>query len=785
MKQNVLEKQKAQKPKSELEKTDAYWRAANYLSVAQRYLWDNVLLKEKLERKHIKNRIITHWGTVPGQNFIYTHLNRVIKKYDLDLVLLSGPGHGGLAWSANAYLEGSMSEHYPEFSQDEAGFKNLCRMHSFPGGLQSHVAADMPGSIHEGGELGYCLTHGAGAVFDNPGLIAAVIVGDGEAETGPMATSWHTNKFINPITDGAVLPILHLNGYKVANPTVLARIPKKELEAYLVGCGWKPYFAEGSDPKKMHALMSKTLDTVIEEIRALQQKARTSGDGTRPAWPMIVLRSPNGWTSPKEVDGMKMEDSHNIYRVPIKMTKPHHVELLEEWLKSYRPHELFGTDYKLLPELRELAPVGNARIGSNPHTNCGVSALALPDLESYAVDVSAGRGKAAAQDNQVLSYYLRDIIKNNPANFRLFGPDETESNGLPGVYEATKHMFNAELYEDDKTGFVAREGRILDAYLSEHCCEGWLEGYVLTGRHGMFITYESFGLIASTMLTQHSKWLKLCRNIPWRKDVPALNLLLTTHVWQQEHNGCSHQEPAILNHLATKGDLADIYLAPDANCLLYIYNRCARDTNKINAIVSSKHRPDAPQWLSLEEAAQHCAQGLGVWEWASNGANKPDTVLACAGDVITRETLAAAKILKENLPELKFRFINTVDLMKLSQMPDNEYDELFTKDKPIIFNFHGLSDLVRGLTAARTNRNLSVHGYIGEGNVSTPFDIRVQNKADRFNVVLEVLNQLPPKLRKSKNAAALEKLMKDTLNKHHAYIREFGVDMPEVTDWEW
>jgi len=773
------------KEKTELENMDAYWRASNYLSVAQRYLWDNVILKEKLDRRHIKGRIITHWGTVPGQNFIYTHLNRVIKKYDLNLLLLSGPGHGGLAWSANAYLEGSMSEHYQEFTLDEQGMKNLCRVHSFPGGLQSHVAADMPGSLHEGGELGYCLTHAAGAVFDNPGLIAAVIVGDGEAETGPLATSWHQNKFISPITDGAVLPILHLNGYKVANPTVLARIPKKELEAYFVGCGWKPYFVEGSNPKKMHALMSKTLDTVIEEIRELQKKARETGDATRPAWPMIVFRSPNGWTSPQEIDGVKMEDSHNIYRVPIKMTKPHHIELLEEWLKSFKPHELFDENCKLIPLLQELTPKGNARIGSNPHSNYGVSELRLPNIRDYAVDVSAGRGKASAQDNLVLSYYLRDIIRNNPTNFRLFGPDETESNGLPGVYEASKHVFNAELYEDDKTGLVAREGRILDAYLSEHCCEGWLEGYILTGRHGMFITYESFALIVCSMITQHIKWLKLCKEIPWRKDIPALNLLLTTHTWQQEHNGLSHQEPAMLNYLATKGDFADVYLAPDANCLLCIYSRCAKDVNKVNAIVSSKHRPDAPQWLSIDEAEEHCRLGLGVWDWASNDANKPDIVLACAGDVITRETLAAAKILNQKLPELKVRFVNVVDLMKLSKISDDEYNGLFTKDKPIVFNFHGNTSLIRQLTASRLNRNLSVHGYTGEGKVSTPFDIRVQNKADRFNVVLGVLNQLPSGWRKNKNVAALHQLANETLARHHAYIREYGVDMPEVTDWEW
>lgn len=769
-----------------IEKMNKYWQASNYLAIAQQYLLDNPLLKKPLERSHIKNRIVAPWGTVPGQNFVYTHLNRVIKKFDLNMILLSGPGHGGHFWTAHTYLDGSLSEIYPQYSQDEKGLKNFCKDFCFPGGMPSHVAADMPGSIHEGGELGYSLSHACGAVFDNPDLIASVIIGDGEAETGPLATSWHINKFLSPLTDGAVLPILHLNGFKVANPTVLARISKTELTQFFKGCGWEPYFVEGADPIRMHKLMRKTLDNVICEITQLQENARKNKDDTRPLWPMIVLRTPKGWTCPQEIDGVKIEGTHNAYHVPIPMTKPNHINLLEKWLRSYKPDELFDDNYKLKPELKALAPKGKKRLGLNPHSNGGLllKELKLPNFEKYAVSLS-GRGTNNAQDTLVLSGFMKDIIKQNPKNYRIFSPDELSSNRIKAVFDISKSVFNAEIVNEDDS--IARSGQILDSYLSEHMCEGWLEGYILSGRHGTFVTYEAFATIVNSMISQHIKWLKACRKLSWRKDISSLNLILTSHTWQQEHNGYSHQDPSFIGHLASKkADISNIYFPPDANCLLAVYDKCLKSKNKVNAIITQKH--PAPQWLTIDEAISHCEKGLGVWEWAGNCGNKPDVIIACAGDVITFETLAAVLILKQNLPKLKIRFINVVDLLKLSSanlnsngLTDEEFDKLFTTDKPIIFNFHGYADLIYRLVYLRKNKNFYVHGYMEEGNVSTPFDIRVQNKVDRFNVVKEVLKHLP----QSKNVVQLNAEMNEMLKKHNAYVREYGIDMPEVLNWKW
>ena len=797
------------------EKLDAYWRATNYLSIAQQYLLDNTLLKEPLKPEHVKKRIVAPWGTVPGQNFIYTHLNRVIKKYDLNMILLSGPGHGGHFWAANTYLEESLSEVYPEFSQNEKGMKKFCKSFCFPNGLSSHVAADMPGSIHEGGELGYSIAHGCGAIFDNPDLIATVIVGDGEAETGPLATSWHCNKFINPITDGAVLPILHLNGYKVANPTVLARIPKAELEQFFYGCGWKPYFVEGKEPLKMHKDMTKILDEVIEEIKNIQKIARSENNEARPIWPLIVLRTLKGWTCPQEIDGVKIEGTHNAYHVPIPMTKPHHINLLEKWLKSYKPEELFNENYELISELKTLAPNKTSRLGANPNANGGqlLENLNLPNFNDYAVSFQ-NRGEVVSQDTFVLSKFMRDIIKNNPRNFRIFGPDEMPSNRINAVYEITQNVFNAEILDgEDK---LAPSGRVLDAYLSEHMCEGWLEGYLLTGRHGTFITYEAFIRVVDSMLSQHIKWLKACKEIEWRKEIASLNLILTSHTWQQEHNGYSHQEPGILNHLASETTgITQIFLPPDTNCLLYIYKNCLESRNQVNAIVASKHY--SPQWLKIDEAVIHCNNGIGIWDWAGNekfikdennsaknktnkelnSESEPDIILACAGDVITMETLAAASILKNELPNLKFRFVNIVNLLKLGSeneysngLTDEEFDLTFTKDKPVIFNFHGYPNLIHQLIWSRTNRNFTVHGYNAKGNVSTPFDIRVQNEVDRFNIIKSVLNKLQPSKTLNSNIKSIDiemlnNKMNHMLKKHNDYIQEYGIDLPEILNWKW
>ena len=773
-----------------LEKMNAYWRAANYLAAAQLYLLDNPLLREPLTRDQVKKKIVGHWGTVPGQNFVYVHLNRVIKKYDLDMILLSGPGHGGNFFVANSYLEGTYSEVYPNVSQDYEGMKRLCKQFSFPGGISSHVAPETPGSINEGGELGYSIAHAFGAVFDNPDLIAAVTVGDGEAETGPLATAWHSNKFLNPAQDGAVLPILHLNGYKINNPTVFARISHEEVESFFHGCGWKPYFVEGDDPMDMHRKMAEALDKCIEEIKAIQKAAREEGKDERPFWPMIVLRTPKGWTGPKVVDGLQIENSFRAHQVPITMEKPEHMQLLKDWLLSYKPEELFDENYRLIPELRALAPEGDHRISANPHANGGklLRDLRLPDFKKYAVDVPAP-GAVKTQDMLELGGYVRDVFALNKEskNFRIFGPDECMSNRLYRAFEVTDRDFNAEIYPtDDK---LAKDGRIMDSYLSEHMCEGWLEGYILTGRHGFFASYEAFIRVVDSMAAQHAKWLKVCNQLPWRQDIASLNLVLTSNVWQQDHNGFTHQDPGFLDHIANKkADVVRMYLPPDANCLLSCFDHCVKSKNYVNVIVASKH--PSFQWLTMEQAVNHCTQGVSIWDWASNDDGvEPDIVMACCGDTPTLEALAAVTILRDNLPDLKIRFVNVVDLMKLQPhgvhphgLTDADYDAIFTKDKPIIFNFHGYPTLIHELTYTRHNKNLHVFGYIEEGTITTPFDMRVQNKIDRFDLVKTAITVLP---QLGNTGSSLFQKMNDLLVKHKNYIAAVGEDIPEVRDWVW
>ena len=773
-----------------LEKMNAYWRAANYLAAAQLYLLDNPLLREPLTRDQVKKKIVGHWGTVPGQNFVYVHLNRVIKKYDLDMILLSGPGHGGNFFVANSYLEGTYSEVYPNVSQDYEGMKRLCKQFSFPGGISSHVAPETPGSINEGGELGYSIAHAFGAVFDNPDLIAAVTVGDGEAETGPLATAWHSNKFLNPAQDGAVLPILHLNGYKINNPTVFARISHEEVESFFHGCGWKPYFVEGDDPMDMHRKMAEALDKCVEEIKAIQKAAREEGKDERPFWPMIVLRTPKGWTGPKVVDGLQIENSFRAHQVPITMEKPEHMQLLKDWLLSYKPEELFDENYRLIPELRALAPEGDHRISANPHANGGklLRDLRLPDFKKYAVDVPAP-GAVKTQDMLELGGYVRDVFALNKEskNFRIFGPDECMSNRLYRAFEVTDRDFNAEIYPtDDK---LAKDGRIMDSYLSEHMCEGWLEGYILTGRHGFFASYEAFIRVVDSMAAQHAKWLKVCNQLPWRQDIASLNLVLTSNVWQQDHNGFTHQDPGFLDHVANKkADVVRMYLPPDANCLLSCFDHCVKSKNYVNVIVASKH--PSFQWLTMEQAVNHCTQGVSIWDWASNdGGTEPDIVMACCGDTPTLEALAAVTILRDNLPDLKIRFVNVVDLMKLQPhgvhphgLTDADYDAIFTKDKPIIFNFHGYPTLIHELTYTRHNKNLHVFGYIEEGTITTPFDMRVQNKIDRFDLVKTAITVLP---QLGNTGSSLFQKMNDLLVKHKNYIAAVGEDIPEVRDWVW
>lgn len=773
-----------------LTKMNAYWRAANYLSAGQLYLLDNPLLKKPLSLDQIKKKIVGHWGTVPGQNFVYVHCNRVIKRYDLDMILLSGPGHGGNFLIANTYLDGSYSEIYPNISQDEEGMQKMFKQFSFPCGVPSHCAPETPGSINEGGELGYSIAHAFGAVFDNPDLIATVVVGDGEAETGPLATSWQSNKFLNPVTDGAVLPILHLNGYKISNPTIFSRIPHDEIEDFFKGCGWKPYFVEGDDPMTMHRKMAETMDTVIEEIKAIQKHARETGDAERPKWPMIVLRTPKGWTGPKVVDGQKIEGSFRAHQVPISMENPEeHLKLLNDWLRSYHPEELFDEKGRLIPELAELTPKGNARLGANPHANGGLllKDLRLPDFRTYGIPVEPGKTKA--QDMIELGGYIRDIFRLNEdnKNFRIFGPDESMSNRLYRVFEAENRDWNGELKDDDDK--LARGGRIMDSMLSEHMCEGWLEGYLLTGRHGFFASYEAFIRIVDSMAAQHAKWLKVCNQLSWRQPIASLNFILSSNVWQQDHNGYTHQDPGFLDHIANKkADVVRMYLPPDTNCLLSCFDHCIRSKNYVNAIVASKH--PSCQWLSMEQAVKHCTQGIGIWEWASNDCGEePDLVMACCGDTPTLETMAAVTILRDELPELKIRVVNVVDLFKLESntkhphgLSDAEYDAIFTKDTPVIFAFHGYPTLIHELTYGRNNHNVSVHGYQEEGTITTPFDMRVQNQLDRFDLVKDAIMHLP---QLGNRGSFLIQKMNDKLVEHKQYIAEYGQDLEEIRNWQW
>lgn len=775
-----------------LKKMDAYWRAANYLSVGQIYLYDNPLLRKPLEQAHVKPTLLGHWGTTPGQNFIYVHLNRVIKNFNLNMLYVSGPGHGGPALVANTYLEGTYSEVYPNISQDEEGMKKLFTQFSFPGGIPSHVSPECPGSMHEGGELGYSLSHSFGAVFDNPDLIVACVVGDGEAETGPLATSWHSNKFLNPITDGAVLPILHLNGYKIANPTIFARIEREELEQLFRGYGWTPYFVEGDNPEVMHQRMAETLDTVILEIKSIQNRARSVNDPSRPRWPMIILGTPKGWTGPKVVDGLLNENSFRSHQVPLSVDSAHpdHLALLEQWMKSYRPEELFDKDGTLKRELAELAPKGERRMGANPHANGGIllKDLRLPEFEKYAVDVPAP-GSVLAADTNVLGGFLRDVIVLNreARNFRIFGPDETLSNRLNSVFDATSRQWNARMKYGDE--FLSTDGRVMEM-LSEHQCEGWLEGYLLTGRHGIFNSYEAFIHIIDSMFNQHAKWLKVTLGLPWRRKLASLNYLLASHVWQQAHNGFTHQDPGFIDTVVNKkSEIVRVYLPPDANCLLSVYDHCLRSRHYVNVVIAGKYQ--APQWLSMDAAKKHCTEGLGIWLWAScDQGSEPDAVMVSCGDVPTREILAAIMILREHIPEIKIRMVNIVDLMKLqpqSEHPhglsDIDFDSIFTRDKKIIFAFHGYPWLIHRLTYRRTNhKNIHVRGYKEEGTITTNFDMTVLNEMDRFHLVMDVIDRLP---QFNSRGEYLKQLMQDKLTEHREYIKDHGEDMPEILDWKW
>lgn len=770
--------------KEELYKINAYFRATNYLSVAQLYLYKNPLLRKKLSTDDIKPKLVGHWGTAPGQNFVYIHLNRIINKYDLNMIYISGPGHGGQAMVANTYLEGSYTEIYPTITQDEKGLEKLCKQFSFPGGISSHVAPETPGSINEGGELGYSLAHAFGAVFDNPTLFAACVIGDGEAETGTLATSWHSNKFLDPKNDGVVLPILHLNGYKIANPTVFSRMSDEELEQFFKGCGWEPYYVCGDDPQIMHQLMAQTLDEIIEKIKEIKKETNSN---KRPHWPMIILRTPKGWTGPKMVEDKLIEGTFRAHQVPVSVDKEtgKNLEVLEKWLKSYRPEELFDENGTLLKELRELAPKKEKRMGLNPHANGGLllKELKLPDFKKYAVDVK-NPGIVKTSDMMELGNYIRDVIKENN-NFRGFSPDEMLSNRLNKIFDVTNRKWNTTLEKNDE--FLSTEGKIIDSMLSENLCEGWLEGYLLTGRHGFFTSYEAFIRIIDSMTSQHAKWLKVCHELPWRKDIASLNYVLTSHVWQQDHNGFTHQDPGFLNHIVTKkANIVRMYLPPDANCLISCFDHIIKTKNYINVIVASKH--PSIQWLNMDQAIKHCTNGIGIWAFASNdNGQTPDVVLACCGDTPTLETVAASKILRKFLPEVKVRVINVVDLMRLEDkekhphgLSQKDYDLLFTKDKPIIFAFHGYPSLIHQLTYKRTNQNLHVRGYNEQGTITTPFDMRVQNEIDRYHLVLLALHHLSYSNERTKE---LEKYCNEMLIYHKKYIYEYGEDIDEVKNW--
>ena len=772
----------------ELKAIDGYFRAVNYVSAASLYLKDNALLKRPLTFEDIKSKLIGHWGSAPGQNFVYTHCDRIIKKYNLNMMWISGPGHSGQATMANTYFEGSYGYRYPEFTQDEKGLAKFMKHFSFPGGTSSHVAPEVPGSINEGGELGYSLAHAFGAVLDNPNLFVTVIIGDGEAETGPLATSWHGNKFLNPKTDGAVIPVLHLNGYKIANPTVLSRISHEELEALLKGYGWTPYFVEGSDPLKMHELMAKTMDEVVERILEIQKLAREENVTERPLWPMIVLRTPKGWTGPKKIDGKQIEGSFRAHQVPIEVTKEHPESLkhLENWLKSYHPEELFDKNGTLKEEYRMFIPELNHAMGQNPNANGGelLQNLKMPDFKKYAVKVPYP-GSVEKEDMRVLGTFLRDVVKENEEtrNFRIFGPDEALSNRLNNVFEVTRRQWDNKILKTDE--FLSFDGRIMDSFLSEHMCEGWLEGYLLTGRHGLFHSYESFIRIVDSMISQHAKWMKVASEISWRKPISSLNLLVTSHCWQQDHNGFTHQDPGIINHVINKKtSMSRVYLPCDSNTLLSVMNHVLQTKNYVNVIVASKH--PRPQWLSMSQAIRHCEKGLGIWAFASNDIdNKPDLVMACAGDTPTLEVMAATSILRKYLPNLKVRVVNIVDLMKLEAnhphgLSDTEYNYIFTKNKPIVFAFHGYPNVIHELTYKRTNQNMHVRGYIEEGTITTPFDMRVQNKMDRFHLILLALEYLP-----QFDTTELRLYCENMLERHASYIKKYGVDMKEITEWKW
>jgi xylulose-5-phosphate/fructose-6-phosphate phosphoketolase len=776
----------------ELRRVDAWWRAANYLSVGQIFLFDNPLLRRPLELTDVKRMLLGHWGTTPGQNFIYAHLNRVIVRYDLDMFFISGPGHGGPAVVANTYLEGTYSEIYPDITLDEAGMQKLFLQFSFPGGIPSHASPECPGSIHEGGELGYSLSHAFGAAFDNPGLVVACVIGDGEAETGPLATAWHSNKFLDPRTDGAVLPILHLNGFKIANPTLLARISREELEQLLRGYGWTPHFVSGHEPALMHQAMAAALDSAIEQIRAIQREARQEQVSVRPRWPMIVLESPKGWTGPSVVDGKRVEDTFRSHQVPLHpASKPGHLKLLEQWLQSYRPAELFDDQGRLNSWIAELAPRGTRRMGANPHTNGGrlLRELRLPDFRDYAVDVPA-HGTRGAGDTRALGPFLRDVVDLNQdlRHFRVFGPDETASNGLGALFESTARQWDAATRPEDE--FLAPSGRVLDSMLSEHQCQGWLEGYLLTGRHGLFNCYEAFIHIVDSMFNQHAKWLKTSAQLPWRHRIASLNYLLASHVWRQDHNGFSHQDPGFIDHVVNKkADVVRVYLPPDANCLLSVMDHCLRSRHYVNVVIAGKH--PAPQWLSMPVAERHCAAGIGIWQWASSDAGEePDVVMACCGDVPTLETLAAVSILREHLPALKVRVVNVVDLMKLQSpsahphgLDDADFDAIFTTHAPVVFAFHGYPALIHRLAYRRANHgNFHVHGYCEEGTVTTPFDMTVLNRLDRFHLVLAAIERLPEA---GAAGAGLRAMLEQKLRAHSRHIAQHGEDMPEIRDWQW